>query len=245
MQRHPRQVAEDLGVAGALRAVRGRVVRTARRNRTDDRNLTLLLSFVLREDSNCVDIGAYDGSVLRQMTRFAPRGHHVAFEPLPYLHARLATEFPDVDVRGSALSDVEGTAPFTHVVSRPGYSGFKMRIPAANERIETFDVAVTSLDDALAPGFRPTLVKIDVEGAEYQVLKGGRKILAETQPYLVFEFGAASAAHYGTTPDDMFSLVTDDIGLRIYDLDGAGPYSRAAFRAVYETDTRFNFVAHV
>lgn len=220
------------------------MVRTARRNRTDDRNLDLLLSFVLKENSNCVDVGAYDGAVLRRMAQCAPRGRHLAFEPLPHLHARLVTEFPDVEVHCAAVSDRDGTQPFTHVVSRPAYSGFKLRVPEANEQVEMIEVRVERLDDVLPPGYRPALVKIDVEGAEYQVLKGGLNVLSATRPYIVFEFGAASAAHYGTAPDDMFSLITDGLGLRIYDLDGAGPYSLSTFRTMYETDQRFNYVAH-
>lgn len=245
MQRNPRLIAEELGLAPALKAVHHRVVPTARRNQVDLRNLELLLAFVLRADSNCVDIGAYNGGVLRQITRHAPDGHHLAFEPLPHLHAALVTEFPRVDVRRCALSDQAGTSSFAHVRSRPAYSGFRMRLPDAREDVETIDVPVERLDDAVPAGYTPSLVRIDVEGAEYQVLRGGLEVLRRSRPLIVFEFGAKSAAHYGTAPDDMYALVTDELGLRVYDLDGAGPYSRSAFRTVYEIGTRFNFVAHV
>lgn len=245
MQRNPRLIAEDLGIAPALKAVHHRVAPTARRNRKDNRHLEMLLAFVLRPDSACVDVGAHSGDVLRQIVRHAPAARHLAFEPLPHLHAGLVTEFPNVDVRCAALSDEAGTSTFTHVVSRPAYSGLKMRLPEAKEQVETIEVRLDRLDDTVPPDFVPALVKIDVEGAEYQVLLGGLKLLSAARPYIVFEFGAQSAAHYGTTPDDMYSVLTDGIGLRVYDLDGAGPYSRSAFRTVYETGTRFNFVAHV
>jgi FkbM family methyltransferase len=245
MQRNPRIIAEDLGIAPALKAVHHRVAPTARRNRTDNRNLELLLAFVLRPDSSCIDIGAHTGDVLRQIVRHAPDGNHIAFEPLPHLHAPLVAEFPNVDVRSAALSDKPGTSEFTHVVSRPAYSGLKMRLPDAKEQVETIEVAVERLDDVVPPDYLPALVKIDVEGAEYHALLGGLEMLSAARPYVVFEFGAKSAAHYGTTPDDMYSLLTDGVGLRIYDFDGAGPYSRSAFQTAYETGSRFNFVAHV
>src|SRR5262249_51648035 len=117
MRRNPRLIAEEPGIAPALKAVHHRVAPTARRNRTDNRNLELLLAFVLRPDSSCVDVGAHSGDVLRQIVRHAPNARHLAFEPLPHLHAGLVTEFPNVDVRCAALADEAGTSTFTHVVS--------------------------------------------------------------------------------------------------------------------------------
>src|SRR5512139_2878097 len=65
--------------------------------------------------SNCVDVGAHSGSILREMVRLAPRGTHWAFEPLPALHEALAPRFPTVHVHGLALSDRAGTSEFRHV----------------------------------------------------------------------------------------------------------------------------------
>ena len=51
---------------------------------------------VLKPDSNCVDIGANEGDMLRQMTTIAPAGIHHAFEPIPTLAAKLKIEYPRV-----------------------------------------------------------------------------------------------------------------------------------------------------
>jgi FkbM family methyltransferase len=177
------------------------------------------------------------------MVRLAPGGRHVAFEPLPHLYSQLVTKFPTVDVRCTALADSPGTRQFTHVVSRPAYSGLIQRVNGGEE-IEQIVVNVECLDESVPTDYRPTLVKIDVEGAEYQVLRGGRKLLAATRPYIAFEFGAGSAPHYGTTPDDIYRLIEDEIGLRLYDMDGSGPMTRAAFRETYYSGSRFNFLAH-
>ena len=44
-------------------------------------------------------------------------------------------------------------------------------------------VQCVSLDEAL-PDFRPTLIKMDIEGAEYQALLGAREIIREHRPGL-------------------------------------------------------------
>jgi FkbM family methyltransferase len=230
-------------VGPPLLDVRRRLKPELRRDRRDTEHLRLLLSFVLDEDSNCVDVGAHLGDALAQMRRVAPRGKHIAFEPLPAFAARLADDFPEVDVRAVALSDREGEASFTHVRTRPGYSGFRERAYPAAEETETISVPVATLDGSLPDGYVPALIKIDVEGAEQQVLEGALATLSTFRPTLVFEHGTA-AREYGTKSEAIFELLADGAGLRVFDLDGGGPYSRAEFAAVCEDGKRWNFVAH-
>lgn len=244
VNRQLREMADELGIGQTLRRVRQTVLPTARRNRRDNEHLNLLLSFLLSEDSNCIDIGAHSGEILRSIVRLAPGGQHLAFEPLPHLYKQLVSEFPNVDVRSCALSDSPGTLPFTHVVSRPAYSGLVQRVAGDVEEVEEIIVNVECLDDIVPDGYHPAFIKIDVEGAEYQALRGGSKLIAKSRPHIAFEFGAGSAPHYGTTPDDMYKLIDDEFGLSIYDMDGTGPFTLAAFRETYYSGSRFNFVAH-
>jgi hypothetical protein len=69
-------------------------------------------------------------------------------------------------------------------------------------------------------------------------------MLSASRPHLVFEFGSGAAPHYGVTPDDMYRLIDGEVGLHIYDMDGTGPLTRAAFREAYYSGSRFNFLAH-
>jgi FkbM family methyltransferase len=216
---------------------------TARRELQDSRNLRRLLAFVLARDSNCVDVGAHEGAVLAEMVRLASDGRHVAFEPLPGFAERLRAQFPDVDVRDIALANRSGQASFVFVRNQPALSGLRERVYPRPPQRETITVDVQRLDDALPAGYVPTLVKIDVEGAEGEVLAGGMETIARHKPVVVFEHGKGAAPSYGTGPRDVHALLVDACGLRIFDLDGRGPFSADEFETIFEQGDRWNFVA--
>src|SRR5262249_19206292 len=163
------------------------------------------------------------------------------YEPIPRFHSQLAKDFPQVDVRCAALSNVAGLSPFKYVTTNPGYSGFRERTYPGPEKIETLDVRHERLDDALPDGFVPALIKIDVEGAEREVLEGGIRTIATHRPIVVFEHGRGAAEHYGTRPEQIFALLCDEAKLRVFDLDGNGPYDLAQFVATFESGKRWNF----
>lgn len=202
-----------------------------------------ILAAVLRPDSNCVDVGAHEGLFLADIVRLAPRGHHVAYEPLPELAAELERRFPAVDVRARALSDRSGDVEFVHVLTRPGWSGFRERPYPAEERLRRITVTAERLDSALAPDYVPHFIKVDVEGAEEQVLRGAMETISRYRPLVALEHGLGSADYYGTSPETIHRMLTGDAGLAIFDLDGGGPYSSERFARAYATKERVNFLA--
>lgn len=217
-----------------------------RRDAADVANMRRLLAFALAADSNCVDVGAHRGALLVEMVRVSPGGRHLAFEPLPHLAARLREHFPGVEVHQSALSNHSGTADFAYVHGRAeGWSGLRFRpLPTGEEPVvEQIDVRLEALDEVLDAAYAPALIKIDVEGAEQQVLEGALETLRRHRPIVIFEHGAGSADAYGTAPADVYRLLTEEAPLRIFDLDGSGPYSLADFERAFRTGERVNFVA--
>lgn len=209
----------------------------------DNRNLELLLAFTLREDTNCLDIGANEGRFLWHIARLAPRGHHVAFEPLPEMAHSLRVNFPGVEVHEAALAAQAGEAEFVRVHDDPGYSGLRERDYPAGFRTERIPVRVERLDDVLDPARPVGFVKIDVEGGELGVLQGGLEMLRRDRPVVAFEHGPGAADRYGTTPEQVWDLLAGEIGLRIFDMDGDGPLDRARFTEVFHSGRRWNYVA--
>jgi FkbM family methyltransferase len=235
--------ARRLGVESQLRATQRTFESPARRrNRRDDENLRLLLTAVLRSDASCIDIGANVGDTLRLICAVAPEGRHIAYEPLSALCLRLRREFPAVDVRQAALSNHVGEEDFVHVTHLPSRSGLR-RPDYEGSRTETLRTGVETLDSALADDYVPALIKIDVEGAEQQVLEGARTTILRHRPVIVFEHDPRWAAHYQSTPAGLYSLLSEEFGLDIFDMDGAGPLNAACFARLASEGRRWNFFA--
>ena len=229
---------------GTLRRVRRRFLPAhIRADIRDTELLVALMEEVLEPDSDCLDVGAHAGSVLGEMTRIAPGGRHVAWEPLPEFAARLREAYPGVEVRQAALSDESGESEFAHVLADPGWSGLVARPTPAGGRVETITVRTERLDEALPAGVAPAFVKIDVEGAEERVLRGALETLRRHRPVIAFEHGLGSADHYGTTPAAVHRLLAGELGYGLFGLDGDGPYDESRFGEIFATGERVNFAA--
>lgn len=189
--------------------------------------MDLLLAVALPAHANCVDVGANIGGVLERIVQRFPNGRHLAFEPLPHLAADLAQRFPQVEVHEAAAGERDGTATFYRNARTDALSSLsKLGMP--DSQLSTLEVRIEMLDAVAPGGYRPHFVKIDVEGAEAMVLRGARRLLAEAQPLVVFEHGAKTSEHFGASSADVFAPL-DEAGLRVFDIDGGGPYDRDAF----------------
>jgi FkbM family methyltransferase len=237
-----RSGVEQRLVVGYEQVLRALEPATARRNRRDDERARLLAAAVLSPDSNCVDIGASEGRLLAVFAELAPRGRHIAYEPVPHVRASLARRFPQADVRGAALSDRNGESTLVVHKRLPSRSSLRPvgYDPAGTETIQ---VRVQKLDDSLPAGYVPHLLKLDVEGAEHLVLEGALGTLMAHKPVILFEHQRSTAAYYGSGPERVFALLVDRLDMRIFDFDGEGPYSLARLRRAYERGSRWNFFA--
>lgn len=239
--------AIKLGIDGQLRSLRATFALNPmyRHDRAESRQLRLLLESVLSKNSNCIDIGAYRGRVLAEITQVAPDGKHIAYEPLPHIHDYLVRRFPSVDVRLAAVSNEDGEKSFTYVKNAPARSGFRERGSSESQQIEKLTVRTESLDSGLPADYIPALIKIDVEGAERFVIEGAIKTISKYKPVIIFEHGKGGAPYYATQPRHVYELLHNEAGLNIYDLDGNGPYSLDQFEETFAQDARWDYVARL
>jgi FkbM family methyltransferase len=216
----------------------------AERVALDQHGMRVLIAASLARDGQAIDVGAHTGTILREIVRVAPAGRHIAYEPLPDCYEHLRHAFPQVDVRNAALSDQSGETSFIHVRAAPEYSGLRERSYPGYEDSprETITVRTERLDDALPPAARPNLIKIDVEGAELLVLRGAIETLRVHRPLVIFEHGVGAAERYGYGSEDVHELLCGELGMRIFNLDGGGPYNREQFVEVFSKPI-WNFVA--
>lgn len=199
-----------------------------------------------------IDVGAHAGEMTAAMRYFVPDRPIYAFEPIPALHQKLRDRFfddPRVCISSVALSDSPGMTTFEHVVSNPAYSGLQRRTyDRPNETVATIEVTTARLDDIIAPAERVAFVKVDVEGAELLVFRGGLRTLKRDRPVVVFEHGRGGADCYGHTPADVFEVLTEGAGLRVSRLDDwladRPSLSRDALVRSFEQGLEWYYVAH-
>jgi FkbM family methyltransferase len=213
-----------------------------RRDARDLEHMRLVMRLCLPVDANCVDVGANVGDVLREMVAIAPRGRHVAFEPLPDVAADLGRRFPQVDVHNAAAGGASGEASFYRVKSSHSRSSLSPSgLDAAD--LERLVVRVEALDEVLGSDYAPALIKIDVEGAERATLLGAQRLLERHRPIVIFEHGASAQASDTTATADIHQLLTK-IGYRIFDIDGTGPLTQLEFEVATTRGKVWTFVAH-
>ncbi len=219
-------------------------------NERYDRQTRAVLRQVCRRDSTCIDVGCFRGDILRSMIRYAPDVRHFAFEPVPSQFEYLKAHFSDAaDIYPYALGKEHSTATFHHVISNPTYSGLQKRQYKGTEVISEIHVEVRTLDEIIPPDRNISVIKIDVEGGEYDVLLGGKTLLAKWHPYIIFEHGIGAADKYGIQPGDVYDLLVHQLGYSIVlmgDYLKAGRatgFTKAAFEEQYWTGTNCYFLA--
>lgn len=150
-------------------------------------DIGLLMDAFVPDDGVLVDAGANWGYFpLFLAARPGFRGHILAVEPFP--------------ASAAALAGVIAATGIAHLVeplaialgAAPGRAAMSAEVFTGNNRISrdgAVDVPVETLDRVVAARKldRLDLLKIDVEGAEADVIRGGAQTIARHRPVIVFE----------------------------------------------------------
>lgn len=178
-------------------------------NERYDRQTKAVIRKVCKPDSICIDIGCYKGDILQVMMQYAPDAYHYAFEPIPQQFEYLKKTFgKQANIFPFALGNEDKVTTFHHVISNPTYSGLQKRQYKGQEDVLEITVQQKRLDDVIPPDKPIRLIKIDVEGGEYDVLKGAESTLQNWRPFIIFEHGIGGSDKYGVTPRDIYDFLT-------------------------------------
>jgi len=189
--------------------------------------------WVVKKNSSSVDIGANRGlHTFRLAECVGTKGAVYAFEPLPELFSALVAKAQErygkdnhLKFFNAAVSSKTGRASFFRNLGADSRSTL-IEAHFSEMAREKIDVEVVTLDNALREDQTRflTFIKIDAEGAEYDILVGAQSLLARSSPMIAIEFDVKQMGAVGKTPNDFFDLV-DSLDYNFYNIDGS-PYDR-------------------
>lgn len=182
-----------------------------------DKNEINYLVDNLKPGDIAIDIGAHKGGYLYWMKKTVQHGTVYAFEPQVKLYNYLKAYYENTDrvtIENMGLSNKSGEVQFYIPETAKGDSP-GARIGSLKEQTYNQTTIQTTTLDAyfLDRNIHPSFIKIDVEGHEQQVIRGGLNLLQTARPILLIECENRHLTN--STISDVFSLLTD-IGYKGY-----------------------------
>jgi FkbM family methyltransferase len=127
------------------------------------------------EDVVIIDIGANIGITVAYFKNKYPSVKLIAIEASPINYQQLVrnievNNFQNISTFNYFISNENKLIQFYHDSSKPGGSFGEDYRNKGLDNLEKFDVKTKKLNDVIS-GFKNIVIKIDVEGAEYEILK--------------------------------------------------------------------------
>jgi len=177
-----------------------------------DGYLLNLLKSKIKTGEHFVDVGANIGvySIISS-NLVGDSGKVFAFEPDPVSFSNIKeniveNSLQNVQVVNKAVSDKNGKASFFNSVDHSSRAGNYI----LNDETSKTQVETIKLDDYFEDYLKIKLIKIDVEGLEYSVLKGMKNILAENnQIEIILEINPFCLNRSKTNVGDMVDFLIE------------------------------------
>jgi FkbM family methyltransferase len=185
--------------------------------------VSTLLRRLAHRGATVVDIGAHVGlHTLLFSESVGTTGRVIAIEASPatatVLRSHIAwNQLTNIEVVQAAMGDREGAIDFTFRSDPLDLGGFANSL-AYDIGGVTQSIPMTTLDKVCAD-LTPDLIKIDVEGAELHVLRGGAETLKRAHPTLVVAIHPEPMQMMGTTPSELVMFL-EALGYSGHHLDG-------------------------
>ena len=161
----------------------------------------------------CADIGANKGIYTQLFLDLTGNSSKIySFEPIPLLADHLKNQYiqhNNVTIYNCALGNSRAKTDFYYfrdTAEHPDISGASGLTPynGYDVRPDVITVQLEKLDELDID--RVDVMKIDTEGAELDVLKGGIRTIARSRPFISTEF--VHFKRHGYSPDDLHKFAT-------------------------------------
>lgn len=178
--------------------------------------LVRFLRRFLKPEMTLVDVGANIGEITLFAGKKLTEGRVLAFEPNHEVFADLSlnvalNHFHAVELFNIGLYERDGRLPLYARDDRPfgtQNSGVTSVFSNGNDR-RLMTVPLRRFDDVASEAglTRLDVMKIDVEGSEWMVLRGAENSIKRFRPVIIVEISAANFGRAGYTPGDLLGYL--------------------------------------
>ncbi len=161
----------------------------AKRNRNFDAIYLQIYSLLETSPSKILDVGGHNGSSIERFRRIWPTIAIHSFEPNPMLFEEMQSKFlgeSSIELNKLGVSNHPGRLQFNIHSTSTGSSSilsvdqdteFSRRRGIRESTVSTVEIEVTTLDTYLGTNGSADVLKIDVQGYEFEVLQGAQNTL--------------------------------------------------------------------
>lgn len=194
---------------------------------TYEDEISKLIHISLKPGEVALDIGGNIGlQSIRMAKCVGDQGMVYAFEPLSYLQEKFRNNMKlnkasNVKLFPFALSNVESEADFKISTNNWNQGTFSIKDTDGGSEIQHVFIKVADEIPEIKALNRLDLIKIDVEGFEYQVLLGLKHTLEKHKPRIIFEYDSNYWQANGQSINDCYDLL-NALGYTFYQITPVG-----------------------
>lgn len=181
-----------------------------------EKELTEQLTKQIKPGDTFLDIGAnigYHSLFVASLLKNTGQVH--AFEPIPNLSTQIkesveVNQFKNISVHNVGLgSEATETKIYLRDENMGGSSLSEYKDLNLVSVSSTEKISIVTLDSLLTPETRVNVIKIDVEGYEFEALKGAQALLKAQHPVIFMEFSPMFyKLDYAQKSDDLIKFLT-------------------------------------
>lgn len=218
-------------------------VETLNFGRYEGEDFDMVLRLV-EDGATVLDIGGNVGWYSMNIAKARPKATVLTFEPIPRTYAYLLRNLEmnrigNVRPHNFGFSDGERDIAFYYDPEGSGNSS--MAHLSGGGRVAEVVARVRRLDDFMAEtGRKADFLKVDVEGAELLVFRGGVEAIRRDRPVIFSELLRKWTASFGYHPNEVLSLLKE-IGYRCFTA-GGGRLQEIAAMDEGTVETNFFFL---
>ena len=170
---------------------------------------------------NIVDIGANVG-LYSLYAKHLPNSQFYSFEPFKFTYDLLndninLNNITNVQTYNIGLSDKKGKTILNVCLSQDGLNTMGEN-PLRFNDINPIEVEIDTLDNIFYDNdIKVDFIKIDTEGYEYYILKGGEKTIKKYKPIIQLEFNQTNMKQCNINPHQLHDYI-NELGYKIHNL---------------------------